>query len=160
MCSSDLIGFIVGLFLIDRIYHIRSQVAGFFLNAASLIVLLISYKFHFPVWVSITGLMLFELFLNAGPHLITFILPSQIFSEDERSTGDGLSASIGKSGAVISVFIFPFLFKLGGGELVLIVTISAQLLGGLITAYFGRKVIPYKDSEVYKLKLAEKSHKK
>ena len=141
-------GFALGLFLVNRWYHVRIQVWGFLLCAVGLLLLLVSYKYHLPVWTAIAGFMMFELFLNAGPHLMTFILPSQIYPVADRGEGAGLAAAIGKVGAVLGVLFIPMLLARGGAELVLWVSIAVLLAGALITALitavFGREVLPRK----------------
>ena len=137
-----LIGFVIGLLIINKIYHLKIQVWGFILSSVGLFILLLGYKLSLPIWVAVVGFLIFELFLNAGPNLMTFIIPPQIYSVAERGAGVGLSASIGKIGAVISVFFIPNLLAWGGIELVLIVAILTNLLGAIITQYFGREVLP------------------
>lgn len=137
-----LVGFAIGLFLVNRVYHIRTQTLGFLFCAISLGVLLAAYRLHWPLWIAVAGFMSFEVFLNAGPHLMTFILPTQIYSVAERGSGVGLSAAIGKLGAVVGVLFIPLLLKWGGGTLVLLVTIAVNLLGAVITFVFGRAVFP------------------
>ncbi|MDE6825170.1 MAG: hypothetical protein K2J18_00235 [Paramuribaculum sp.] len=80
-------------------------------SAAVLTLLLAAYHFHWPEWLAIGGIVLFELLLNAGPHLITFILPTRIYPVAERGTGAGEAASLGKSGAVIGAFLIPVLLR-------------------------------------------------
>lgn len=106
------------------------QAWGFFLSAVGLVILLLAYRLHWATWVAIAGFMVFELFLNAGPHLITFILPTQIYPVADRGTGVGVSAAIGKLGAVAGAFFIPVLLKWGGSTLVLIVTIAVMVIGG------------------------------
>lgn len=137
-----LIGFIIGLLIVNRIYHVRIQVWGFTLCSVGLLVLLIAYMLKLPPWVAIVGFMIFEIFLNAGPHLMTFIIPPQIYSVEDRGAGVGLAASIGKMGAVLGVFFIPLLLSWGGAELVLIVSIIVNLLGALVTRIYGREVLP------------------
>ena len=86
--------------------------------------------------------MVFELFLNAGPHLMTFIIPPQIYPVSERGAGAGLAAAFGKLGAVIGVLFIPMLLKWGGMTAVLSVTIAVQLVGAAVTAFVGRRVLP------------------
>ena len=100
------------------------------------------------VWVAVSGFMLFELFLNAGPHLMTFIIPPQIYSVAERGAGAGLAAAFGKLGAVAGVVVIPILLKWGGASLVLWVTIGVLLAGALVTAVVGREVLPDKGRSV------------
>lgn len=135
-------GFVLGLLLVNRWWHVRTQAAGFALCAAGLALLLAAYRLHWPVWIAVAGFMLFELFLNAGPHLMTFIIPPQIYSVAERGAGAGLAASFGKLGAVVGVLFVPMLLAWGGATLVLAVTIAVHLAGALVTAVVGREVLP------------------
>lgn len=135
-------GFIVGLLLVNRWWHVRTQTLGFALCAGGLGLLLTAYLLHWPVWIAVAGFMLFELFLNAGPHLMTFIIPPQIYSVAERGAGAGLAASFGKLGAVVGVLFVPMLLAWGGATLVLAVAIGVHLLGALVTAVVGREVLP------------------
>ena len=135
-------GFILGLLLVNRWYHVRTQTWGFLLCAAGLAVLYAAYMLRLPVWIAVVGFMAFELFLNAGPHLMTFILPPQIYSVAERGAGAGLAAAFGKLGAVAGVLFIPLLLEWGGAGLVLLVTVGVHLLGALVTFVFGRAVLP------------------
>ena len=135
-------GFVLGLLLVNRWYHVRTQTWGFVFCAAGMAILLAAYEFRWPVWTAVSGFMLFELFLNAGPHLMTFIIPPQIYSVAERGAGAGLAAAFGKLGAVAGVVFIPMLLKWGGASLVLWVTIGVLLAGALVTAVVGREVLP------------------
>lgn len=129
-------GFIIGLCLINKVKGAFLQGSGFLLSAASLFILLLAYRGGWDKWISIGAFMLFELFLNIGPHLMTYVLPSKVFPEEVRGQGSGIAASIGKSGAVLGVFFIPLLLKWGGTECVLIVSASVMILGALITFLF------------------------
>ena len=137
-------GFVLGLLLVNRWYHVRTQTWGFILCAVGLAILLAAYELHLPVWLAVSGFMLFEVFLNAGPHLMTFIIPPQIYPVAERGAGTGLAAAFGKLGAVVGVLFIPMLLKWGGATLVLSVTIAVHLIGALVTAVIGREVLPYR----------------
>ena len=99
-----------------------------------------AYMLHWPAWIAISGFVVFEMFLNAGPHLITFILPSRTYAVADRGTGSGIAAGIGKTGAVLGAFIIPVLLRWGGAALVLTVSIAVMIAGALITQVMGRKV--------------------
>ena len=129
-------GFVLGLFLINKMNGGRIQVVGFLLSALSLFILLLAYRNHWAAWISIVAFMTFELFLNMGPHLMTYVLPSKVYPVDIRGQGSGIAASIGKIGAVLGVFFIPILLKNGGSSLVLIVSIIVMLIGGVITWLF------------------------
>lgn len=129
-------GFILGLSMINRMKAAKIQWIGFLLSALSLLILLLSYKYHWAKWISIVSFMGFELFLNMGPHLITYVLPPKVYPVKDRGLGSGLAASIGKVGAVLGVFFIPVLLDAGGSSLVLIVSIAVMLLGAFITIMF------------------------
>ncbi len=135
-------GFVMGLAAVNRWDHVRMQTWGFLLCAAGLGILLAAYALHAPVWVSLAGFMIFELFLNAGPHLVTFIIPPQIYSVAERGAGAGVAAACGKTGAVIGVLFIPMLLRWGGADLVLAATIVVQLAGAAVTVLAGRRILP------------------
>lgn len=138
-------GFALGLWLVNRWCHVRTQTWGFVLAAAGLGLLLAAYGLHAPRWLCVAGFMLFELFLNAGPHLMTFILPPQIYPVAERGAGTGLAAACGKAGAVAGVLFLPLLLERGGVAAVLAATLALQLAGALTTALLGRKILPCQD---------------
>ena len=136
-----LLGFILGLTVIRRFNIIRAQSVGFFICAAGLLLTLLGYMFHTPVWITLCGFLLFEIALNAGPHLSTFERPSRIYSLQERASGEGIASALGKLGAIIATFIIPPLLKWGGGKLVLIVATVILIAGGIITQWIGPLVL-------------------
>lgn len=135
------VGFAIGLAFVNRLQHIRQQTIGFLASAVGMVVLMVAYWLHLPTWTMIAGFILFELALNGGPHLITFILPSQIFPIAERGIGAGIAASFGKAGAVVGVFLMPMLMKWGGVELTLAVIAALQIVGAAITNLFGKSLL-------------------
>ena len=140
--SFIVVGFVVGLPVMRRMWHVSMMTAGFMLSAVGLLLLLVAYIVHLPVWVSVIAFLTFELGLNAGPHLITFVIPSQIYGVDELGAGTGIAAMFGKLGAVAGVFIIPMVLHYGGVEMVLAVCIAIMLLGGIISQVYGRRVLP------------------
>ena len=106
------------------------------------------YLIQAPLGVTLGGFLLFELALNAGPHLSTFELPSRIYTLQERASGEGIASALGKLGAIIATFIIPPLLQLGGGKLVLIVTIAVLVLGGVITLLVGPLVLKHLPEKV------------
>ncbi len=135
-------GFAAGLWLLNKVYGISLLVWGFILSAAGLLILVAGYMLKLPVWVSLLGFAVFEVFLNMGPHLMTFVLPSEIYPVADRGEGAGLAASVGKLGATVGVLFIPLLLAWGGMGLVLWVCIGVQLLGALIAFVYGREVLP------------------
>ena len=129
-------GFILGLALINHVDPAKIQWIGFLLSGAFLLVLLLANEHHWAKWISIGAFMGFELMLNMGPHLITFVLPPKVYPVADRGLGSGIAASLGKLGAVLGVFFIPVLLKGGGSSLVLIVSIIVMVVGGLVTFFF------------------------
>lgn len=136
-------GFVIGIWLAyKKISLVRLQSGGFWICAISLVLLLLSYKFGWPKWISLVGFMSFELFLNIGPHLVTYLFPPKIYPVEVRGQGTGIAAAIGKSGAVIGVFLIPMLLKAGGGVLVLGVSAAVMAIGAIITKIYGKAINP------------------
>lgn len=133
-------GFIIGLLIVNRVRHSLMLWGGFVGSAAGLTLLLFAYLYHWPIWVSITAFMIFEVLLNAGPHLVTYIIPSTIYPVEVRGAGSGIADFLGKFGAIVGVFFMPLLLRAGGVTLVLIVTIGVMLLGALISFVFSRLI--------------------
>ena len=130
-------GFILGIWLIQKRCNIcRMQTWGFLLCALFLIVLLLASVNHWPHWISIVSFMAFELFLNMGPHLVTYVLPPKVYPVATRGFGTGIAASLGKIGAVLGVFFIPVLMHSGGTSLVLVVSAIVMGVGALVTFLF------------------------
>jgi hypothetical protein len=73
-----------------------------------------------------------------GPNGTTFILPSELFPTDIRSQAHGISAAMGKFGALTSTLVFSY--GAGGNkvapETIFIVNGFASLLGFVLTVVF------------------------
>lgn len=126
-------GFVLGLLLMRRVNHAQIMGWGFVGCVVGLIILWLAYVWHWPVWCSVLGFLVFELALNAGPHLITFVIPTSIYPVGQRGVGDGIAAMLGKVGAVLGVFFMPVLLHSGGMTLVLWVSIAVMAAGALLT---------------------------
>ena len=142
LCVVMMIGFCTGLTVLRRFRHTSMQIVGFCVSAAGLGLLLAAFLLHWPAWIAVSGFVIFELALNAGPHLITFILPSQVFGVADRGTGAGIAASLGKSGAVAGAFFIPVILHHLGAAGVLITSIIVMLLGALVTLLFKKPYTP------------------
>lgn len=133
-------GFAIGIFLaLRKISIVRIQTYGFWACAVSLALLLASYHLGWPKWISLVAFMAFELFLNIGPHLVTYLLPPKVFPVEVRGEGTGIAAALGKVGAVAGVFVVPWLLKTGGSVLVLGVSVGVMAIGAIITSIFAPK---------------------
>ena len=88
-----------------------------------------------------------QLFFNFGPNATTFIVPGEIFPSRVRGLAHGLSAAIGKLGAILSGLLFNYLgqtpAKAGmpknggiGIQAVLWIFFAFNLLGAFMTWFF------------------------
>ncbi len=134
-------GFVIGLWLAQKkVREVALQSWSFWACAVSLIILLFAYSLKWPAWISLVSFMSFELFLNIGPHLVTYLLPPKIYPIQVRGQGTGIAAAIGKAGATAAVFIIPILLKIGGSVLVLSVSAAIMAFGAIVTSIYGRRV--------------------
>lgn len=135
-----LAGFIIGLLLLKKTPTAKQQYYGFLLAACSVLLLLAAYLFKWPSYISVLAFVMFELALNAGPNLTTFIIPSMVFPLSVKAEGAGIAAFLGKLGAVVAVFCFPILLKLGGVILALSVSAFVFAIGAWLTSHYSKEL--------------------
>lgn len=133
-------GFALGLWLLEKVNIVKLSEVGFILSAVALTVLLLAFHFKWNLWVTFAGFILFELALNAGPHLTSFIIPSNIYSIEEKGAGTGIAAMLGKVGAILGVFGMPLVLEIGGVSLVLIISLAVQLIGAFVIYIYGKRL--------------------
>lgn len=104
-------GYIVAAFTIDRLGRKWIQVVGFGMMALAYGLLAVA-----PALTTITlsfllvyGVSYF--FTEFGPNVTTFVYPAEIFPVMVRTSGHGISAALGKVGAFIGAFAFPYLLS-------------------------------------------------
>jgi PHS family inorganic phosphate transporter-like MFS transporter len=73
------------------------------------------------------------LFANYGPNTTTFILPSVTYSEECRSTLNGMSAAAGKVGALVGASVFAPAAEMWGVNIVMICCACVSLVAWLLT---------------------------
>eukprot|EP00051_Salpingoeca_urceolata_P014577 m.185883 g.185883 ORF g.185883 m.185883 type:complete len:492 (-) comp18125_c1_seq3:85-1560(-) len=71
--------------------------------------------------------------LNFGPNVSTFVLPATCYPANVRSTFHGLSAALGKIGAVVGTFMYAPIEDKMGIAAVLWVQVGLSLLGMLLS---------------------------
>lgn len=133
-------GFALGLAILHKINILKLMGWSFIICAIALFGLWAGFIFKWAVWFSFICFVIFEVALNAGPHLVTYIIPAKIYSISERGSGMGIATLFGKIGAIMGVFFMPGLLSLGGITLVLWVSIVVQLIGAAVTFIYGRKL--------------------
>jgi MFS family permease len=126
-------GYLLAVWRMDRIGHRRLQFIGFAVMAACFLTLGAFPALTSTVapFIGIFGLS--YLFTEFGPNMTTFVLPSEVFPVNMRTTGHGFAAGIGKLGAFVGVFVVPQLQSHFGLRGILVVAGGAAILGLLLT---------------------------
>ncbi|KAF9898443.1 Inorganic phosphate transporter pho84 [Lobosporangium transversale] len=109
-------GYWVTVFTIERLGRIKIQVIGFVMSCALFCTLGFAYNV-----IHDTSPVLFvflfavtQFFQNFGPNATTFIIPGECFPTRYRSTGHGISAGMGKLGAIVAQIGFSNMKDRGG----------------------------------------------
>ncbi|KAF7564112.1 hypothetical protein G7046_g49 [Stylonectria norvegica] len=111
-CAGAIPGYWTAVFTIDTFGRKPLQVLGFFL--LTILFCILGFAYNSLNETSLLVLYIIGQFLfNAGPNTTTFIVPGECFPTRYRSTGHGISAAMGKIGAIIAqVISIPLLFAL------------------------------------------------
>jgi MFS family permease len=129
-------GYIVAVLTIDRLGRKWIQCVGFGMMALAygLIALVPAISIYTVPFLLVYGLSYF--FTEFGPNVTTFVYPAEIFPVMVRTTAHGIAAALGKVGAFIGAFAFPYLlvnFHLQGAMAVAAVVSLAGLLLTIFT---------------------------
>ena len=132
----------LSLILIDRYGARQSILLGCASGAAYCAALLVVHRVagvgpvhkSFALWLFIILRGFIQL-----PGIGVFTLPNTIFATRVRSRAQGLSAAIGKVGAIVGSALFPAIFRRGGLSLILAVTATLFVVDGIVCASSFRK---------------------
>jgi MFS family permease len=126
-------GYALAVWKMDKIGHRRLQFIGFGVMAGCFVILAAvpSLTTSVAPFIAIFGVS--YLFTEFGPNMTTFVLPSEVFPVNMRTTGHGVAAGIGKLGAFVGVFLVPQLAEHIGLRGLLYVAGGAAVLGFLLT---------------------------
>jgi PHS family inorganic phosphate transporter-like MFS transporter len=102
-------GYLLAVARMDRIGHRRLQFIGFSVIALcfGILALVPALTQHIAPFLALFGLSYF--FVQFGPNMTTFVMPSEVFPVSMRTTGHGMAAGVGKLGAFVGVFLVPVL---------------------------------------------------
>ncbi len=144
------IPFMVGFFgyfsavaLMDKAGRRILQVGGF--AAMGILYFLVS-SFILVKGIKITGFVLpadlmFALyaltffFIDLGPNTTTFVVPAEVYPVRFRTTGHGISAAAGKTGAAITTFFFVYLLSSIGLKEVLMMLAIISFVGAVLSVF-------------------------
>jgi PHS family inorganic phosphate transporter-like MFS transporter len=126
-------GYALAVLTMDRIGHRRLQFIGFAVMAVAFLTLAAFTGLTTTVgpFLAIFGFSYF--FVEFGPNVTTFVLPSEVFPVSVRTTGHGIAAGVGKLGAFVGVFFVPQLENHVGLRGMLTVSGVAAILGFAVT---------------------------
>jgi MFS family permease len=126
-------GYLLAVKHMDRIGHRRLQFIGFGVMAVcfALLAAVPAFTQYVAPFLLILGLSYF--FVQFGPNMTTFVLPSEVFPVSMRTTGHGIAAGIGKLGAFVGVFLVPVLQDHIGLRGLLAVAAISAVLGFAVT---------------------------
>lgn len=111
------------------------QMFGFAMIAIAFIFL--ASLFHSKSTVSVFSCYVFLYFwLQGGAGVSTFILPAQVYPTEIRSTFNGVSAAMGKSGAFVGSFLFGVIATASSFVTVMIMCACLCGVGIIVTYYF------------------------
>jgi MFS transporter, PHS family, inorganic phosphate transporter len=102
-------GYIVAALTIDKLGRKAIQCMGFAMMAVSYGLLALVPALTHIVGAFLTIYALGYFFTEFGPNVTTFVYPAEIFPVSVRSSAHGLAASLGKFGAFLGAFAFPYL---------------------------------------------------
>jgi MFS transporter, PHS family, inorganic phosphate transporter len=126
-------GYIMAVLTMDRIGHRRLQFIGFAVMAVAFLTLA-AFKGLTTMVVPFLAIFGFSyFFVEFGPNVTTFVLPSEVFPVSVRTTGHGIAAGVGKLGAFLGVFFVPQLETHFGLRGMLTVSGVAAILGFSLT---------------------------
>lgn len=127
-------GYILSIVFMDIIGRKYIQLMGFGVMAFSFLLLGIIPDIENNVVGFLILYGLSYLFTEFGPNTTTFVLPSELFPTEYRTTGHGFSAGIGKFGAFLGVLFFPIAESFLGLNMTFVIVSIICFLGILTTS--------------------------
>ncbi|AEB94830.1 MFS transporter [Metallosphaera cuprina] len=134
-------GYFTAVALMDRLGRKPIQTLGFVMMALlysviSLVLVTAGAKvtgFLIPATSAFALYALSYFFIDFGPNTTTFVIPSEVYPTGYRTTGHGISAAAGKTGAAISTFYFGSLLSSIGIKGILELLAVLSVIGAALT---------------------------
>ncbi len=134
------LGYYVGIKMIDTYGRKSLQRLGFLLMAANFVVMFVLVTTFTNIASTSSGRLLFVIcygltffFANMGPHLVTYVMAGEAFPRNITPIAHGISAAAGKLGAVLGVLVVPSLLREHGLSTVIAASTILTLLGAAVT---------------------------
>ena len=126
-------GYMCSCIFIDRIGRWNLQVMGFAAMAIAYVVMAVAIHIAAPSSVNLFIFGLTFFFTNFGPNATTFIIPSEIYPSSVRATCHGISAALGKVGAIVGAAGFPPSISAVGLDGVMYICAGIAIAGLVVT---------------------------
>ena len=128
---------IASIYTLQAIGSKKLQILGFLVMMVTFLIFacLITPLDHNPdALYGIYCLILFS--VNFGPILTTFILPSQVFPKEIRTTFNGIAAASGKLGAVVGSYLFSIIADVSSFPVVMVLCAILAACGAIGSYYY------------------------
>ena len=128
-------GYVVAALTIDKLGRKAIQCIGFAMMGITYGLLTLVPGLTQVTGAFLTVYALGYFFTEFGPNVTTFVYPAEIFPVRVRSSAHGLAASLGKVGAFVGAFTFPYLLSSVhvGGSMAFAAIVSVL---GLVLTFF------------------------
>jgi MFS transporter, putative metabolite transport protein len=133
--SFTAIGAMVSIFFISK-HAMLMQKIGLLIPAVSLLILAV---FSHNIYILFMCFALFNFFINFGPGITTYYLPTTVYPTGIRATGHGAASSFGKFGAFIGALTIPILIQFFGMSMTLIILSITLFVGFILTIFIRSK---------------------
>lgn len=129
-------GYFITIATIEFLGRRWIQIQGFLVTSLMFIIIAADYN-GLSTGGKFACFTIAQLFFNFGPNATTFIVPAEIFPSRVRGLAHGLSAAVGKLGAILSGVLFNYLAnQVLNVPDVLWIFIALNLLGAVMTFFF------------------------
>lgn len=129
---------ILTILLLKRVGTKALQVWGFVLIAAMFVLLAALFeplKYSSPQGLfAVYCALLFS--LSFGPNVTTYVLPAETYPKEVRATFNGISAAMGKLGAVMGASLFKVIAEATSYPFIMLLCASLSILGALLSWRF------------------------
>jgi MFS family permease len=126
------LGFVVGIALVNRAGVLRMQIWGFAGMVAGLLLVVFGSAQNQNALL-FAGFAVFNLCVNAGPNGTTYIIAAVEFPTNLRATGSGLATAAGKIGASVGIFFMPVMQAAWGLTATILTVCGVATVGFLVT---------------------------
>ncbi|KAF4659166.1 hypothetical protein FOL47_007695 [Perkinsus chesapeaki] len=126
-------GYLCSCFFIDKIGRCQLQALGFSMMALFYSISALCIGLGAATWVNLFVFSGTFFWTNFGPNVTTYIIPSETFPVQIRTTCHGICAASGKVGAVVGAYFFPVVQSSLGVPSVLVICSVIAVLGLVCT---------------------------